>query len=169
MTNRSSDVHRLAYAQKSAIIDRMERWKLYAFASALFAGLTSVIAKAGIKSLGADLGLAVHIVFVFGFVMLNTLIWTGITKSADILQQAGWRLIGLLALSALSTTLSWICYYRAMHEGTVSFVSLVDKGSVLVTLTLSIFLLGEPVTWRILFGGGLIIAGLLVFAAGKDS
>ncbi len=146
----------------------MERWKLYAFASALFAGLTSVVAKAGLKVLGADLGLAVRTVFVFGFIMLNTFLWTGAGQATTALQAAGWRPIGLLAVSALTTTLSWICYYRAMHEGTVSFVSLVDKGSILVTLVLSVLLLGEPFTWRIGAGATLIIAGLLVLAGGKS-
>jgi bacterial/archaeal transporter family protein len=145
----------------------MERWKLYAFGAALFAGLTSVIAKAGLKSLGADLGLAVRTVFVFGFIMLNTLMWTGIGKATVALQQAGWRPVGLLAVSALTTTLSWVCYYRAMHDGTVSFVSFVDKGSILVTLALSVLLLGEPLTWRLAAGATLIIAGLLVLAGGK--
>lgn len=145
----------------------MERWKLYAFASAFFAGLTSVVAKAGLKALGADLGLAVRTVFVFGFIMLNTLLWTGAGKAVVTLQQAGWRPVGLLAVSALTTTLSWICYYRAMHEGTVSYVSLVDKGSILVTLILSVLLLGEPFTWRIAGGAALIITGLLVLAGGK--
>ena len=97
----------------------MERWKLYAFAAALFAGLTSVIAKAGLKVLGADLGLAVRTVFVFTFIMLNTFIWIGPAKATAALQTAGWRPIGLLALSGVTTTLSWVCYYRAMHEGTV--------------------------------------------------
>lgn len=142
---------------------------MYAFAAALFAGLTSVIAKAGLKALGADLGLAVRTVFVFAFIMLNTAMWTGMEKAAATLQQAGWRPIGLLALSAVTTTLSWICYYRAMHEGTVSFVSLVDKGSILVTLTLSVLLLGEPFTWRIAAGAGLILCGLLVLAGGKPA
>jgi transporter family protein len=73
----------------------------------------------------------------------------------------------LLALSALTTTLSWVCYYRAMHEGTVSYVSLVDKGSILVTLVLSVLLLGEPFTWRMAVGATLIIGGLLVLAGGK--
>lgn len=145
----------------------MERWKLYAFASALFAGLTSVIAKAGLKVLGADLGLAVRTVFVFSFIMLNTFIWTGASKATAALQTAGWQPIALLALSALTTTLSWICYYRAMHEGTVSFVSLIDKGSILVTMALSVLLLGEPFTWRIGAGAGLIVIGLLVLAGGK--
>ncbi len=145
----------------------MERWKLYAFAAAVFAGLTSVVAKAGLKTLGADVGLAVRTVFVFSFIMLNTLLWTGTSKAAVALQSASWRSIGLLALSGLTTTLSWVCYYRAMKEGTVSYVSLVDKGSILITLALSVLLLGEPFTWRIAGGAALIIAGLLVLVGGK--
>lgn len=145
----------------------MERWKIYAFAAAAFAGLTSVVAKAGLKTLGADVGLAVRTIFVFSFIMLNTLLWTGTSKAAVALQSASWRSIGLLALSGLTTTLSWVCYYRAMKEGTVSYVSLVDKGSILITIALSVLLLGEPFTWRIAGGAALIIAGLLVLAGGK--
>ena len=146
----------------------MERWKLYAFAAALFAGLTSVIAKAGLKVLGADLGLAVRTVFVFSFIMLNTFLWTGSTTTVAKLSAAGWRPIGLLSLSALTTTLSWVCYYRAMHDGTVSYVSLIDKGSILVTLALSVLLLSEPFTWRIGAGAALVITGLLILAGGKS-
>jgi len=54
-----------------------------------------------------------------------------------------------------------------MHEGTVSYVSLVDKGSILVTLALSVMVLGEPFTWRLAGGAVLVIAGLLVLAGGK--
>lgn len=145
----------------------MERWKLYAIASAVFAGLTSVVAKAGLKTLSADVGLAVRTAFVFGFILLNTLLWTGTGKTAAALQSASWRTITLLALSALTTTLSWICYYRAMKDGTVSYVSLIDKGSILVTIALSVLLLGEPFTWRIALGSSLVFAGLLVLASGK--
>jgi len=145
----------------------MDRWKLYAFAAAVFAGLTSVIAKSGLKTLGADVGLAVRTLFVFSFILLNTFLWTGTDKTVAALSTAGWRSIGLLALSGLTTTLSWVCYYRAMHEGTVSYVSLVDKGSILVTLVLSVLLLGEPFTWRMAVGAMLIIGGLLVLAGGK--
>jgi bacterial/archaeal transporter family protein len=145
----------------------METWKLYAFAAALFAGLTSVIAKAGLKTLGADLGLAVRTVFVFGFVMLNLWLWTGASASAAALRTAGAKSLALLALSGLTTTLSWVCYSRAMKVGTVSYVSLVDKGSVLVTLTLSVLVLGEVFTWRMAGGATLILAGLVVLATGK--
>jgi transporter family protein len=145
----------------------MERWKIYAFAAALFAGLTSVVAKAGLKNLSADLGLAVRTMFVGAFVLANLFIWSSAGANATALRAAGGRTIALLALSALTTTLSWICYYRAMKEGTVTFVSLVDKGSILVTLALSVMLLGEPFTWRVAAGAVLIIAGLLVLAGGK--
>jgi transporter family protein len=145
----------------------MERWKLYAFAAALFAGLTAVVAKAGLKTIGADLGLAVRTAFVFVFTMAAVLLLTDTSKAASTLHAAGWKAIALLALSALTTTLSWICYYRAMHEGTVSYVSLVDKGSILVTLALSVMVLGEPFTWRLAGGAVLVTAGLLVLAGGK--
>ena len=143
----------------------MEKWKIYAVAAALFAGLTSVIAKAGLKTLSADLGLAVRAVFVCAFVLINLGIWS--SGHAPALRAAGSKTIGLLALSALTTTLSWVCYYRAMKDGTVSFVSLVDKGSIVVTLALSVLLLGEPLTWRMAGGAALIFGGLLVLMGGK--
>src|SRR5689334_5728967 len=133
----------------------MEKWKLYAIAAALFAGLTSVVAKAGLKNVSADLGLAVRTVFVFVFVLLNLFAWTSPAATTVALKQASSRTYLLLALSALTTSLSWICYYRAMKDGTVAFVSLVDKGSVLVTLVLSTLLLGEPFTWRLACGAAL--------------
>lgn len=145
----------------------MEKWKIYAFAAALFAGLTSVVAKAGLRNLSADLGLAVRSVFVCAFVLANLLLWSSAGASATAVRAAGGRTVALLALSALTTTLSWVCYYRAMKEGTVSFVSLVDKGSILVTLALSVMLLGEPFTWRVALGAALIVCGLLVLAGGK--
>ena len=149
------------------MVPHMEKWKIYAFAAALFAGLTSVVAKAGLKNLSADLGLAIRTVFVCAFVLVNLFLWSNAGASATALRAAGGRTIALLALSALTTTLSWVCYYRAMKEGTVTFVSLADKGSILVTLALSVMLLGEPFTWRIALGAALIVAGLLVLAGGK--
>jgi transporter family protein len=144
----------------------MERWHLYAIAAAVFAGITSVLAKLGLQKLGADVGLAVRTLFVFGFVLLNTWLWTGTSKAAEALSGMGWRPLLWLALSALTTTLSWVCYYRAMHEGPVSYVALIDKGSILVTLVLSVLVLGEAFTWRMGVGGALVLGGLLVLASG---
>jgi len=145
----------------------MEKCILYAFAAAVFAGLTSVVAKAGLKTLSADLGLAVRTLFVCVFVTLNLFLWSHTGQNLTALKHAGGKTIGLLAASALTTTLSWICYYRAMKDGTVTFVSLVDKGSILVTVVISILWLGEPLTWRIAAGTVLILAGLLIVAGGK--
>ena len=145
----------------------MEYWKLYALASAAFAGLTAVLAKAGLNTLGADIGLTVRTALVFGFILLNTLLWSSTSKIWAALSTADIRSLVLLALSALTTALSWVCYYRAMKDGTVTYVSLVDKGSLLVTIILSVLFLGEPLTWRITTGATLVFLGLLIVAAGK--
>lgn len=145
----------------------MEPWKLYAFAAAVFAGLTAVVAKAGLKDLSADLGMTVRTAFVFAFVLMNIFIWGHAGSTASALRAAGGKTIALLGLSALTTTLSWICYFRAMKAGTVTFVALADKGSILVTLALSVLFLGEPLTWRVALSAALIVAGLLVLASGK--
>jgi len=145
----------------------MEKWKLYAFAAAVFAGLTSVIAKAGLKTLSADVALAVRTAVVFVLITANAWLWTGSGKIAAALSTAGWRSFGFLALSGLTTALSWICYFRAMKDGTVSYVSLLDKSSILITLALSVLLLGEPFTWRLAAGATLICGGLVLLATGK--
>jgi len=142
----------------------MDAWKIYAFAAALFAGLTSVLAKSGLKTLPPDLGLAVRTTVVFVLIAANALLWHGVRATGVSLANAGGRAFTMLALSGLTTTLSWVCYYRAMAAGTVSFVSLVDKGSILVTLLLAVLLLGEPFTWRMALGAALIVSGLLVLA-----
>ena len=139
----------------------METWKLQALLAALFAGLTSVLAKSGMKSLGPDVSLAVRTCVVFTLVALNALLWTAGRRAAA-LAAAAPRDLALLALSGLTTSLSWIFYYRAMKTGTVSFVALVDKGSILITLLLSFLILREPFTPKIALGGGLILAGIVI-------
>ncbi len=140
----------------------METWKIYAFAAAIFAGFTSVLAKSGLKTLPSDIGLAVRTSVVFLFVIINVIVWHGAGESVHALSHAGRRAFILLALSGLTTTISWVCYYRAMSMGTVTFVSLVDKGSIVVTLLLSTLVLGEAFTWKIGIGASLVLAGLVV-------
>jgi transporter family protein len=141
----------------------MESWKLQAILAALFAGLTSVLAKSGMKALGPDVSLALRTCVVFTLVTINALVWTS-GRPVAALAAAAPRDLALLALSGLTTSLSWIFYYRAMKTGTVSFVALVDKGSILVTLLLSFWLLREPFTPKLACGGGLILAGVFVLA-----
>ena len=139
----------------------METWKIQAILAALFAGLTSVLAKSGMKNLGPDVSLALRTCVVFTLVMINMLVWTA-AKPAAAFRAAQPRDLALLALSGVTTSLSWIFYYRAMKTGTVSFVSLVDKGSIIVTLLLSVLVLREDFTRQTAIGASLILAGIVV-------
>ena len=139
----------------------MQTWKLQAILAAVFAGLTSVLAKSGMKNLGPDVSLALRTCVVFTLVMINMLVWTG-AKPITVLRAAQPRDLLLLALSGATTSLSWIFYYRAMHAGTVTFVSLVDKGSILITLLLSYFVLREQLDRQTFAGAALILAGIVV-------
>ena len=139
----------------------METWKLQAILAAVFAGLTSVLAKSGMATLGPDVSLAVRTCVVFTLVIGNALVVTG-AKPLAALHAASQRDLVLLALSGLTTTLSWIFYYRAMKTGTVTFVALVDKGSIVITLLLSFFILREHFSAQTLGGAALILAGIVV-------
>jgi transporter family protein len=139
----------------------METLKIQAILAAFFAGLTSVLAKSGMKNLGPDVSLALRTCVVFTIVMLNMLVWTA-AKPLAALRSAQPRDLALLALSGVTTSLSWIFYYRAMKTGTVTFVSLVDKGSILVTLMLSALVLREEFTKQTALGAGLVLAGIVV-------
>lgn len=124
----------------------------------IFAGLTSVIAKAGLKNVASDTGLAVRTSFVFFLIWLNILVFNNTKDFANLTK----RDIVLLAVSGFTTTISWIFYYRAMKVGNVSEIALIDKGSIIITLALSFFFLNEQFTWKIAVGGLLIIAGILI-------
>jgi transporter family protein len=137
----------------------MEPWKIQALLAALFAGLTSILAKSGMKTLGPDVSLALRTSVVFVLIVLNAFLWMG-GRPGVALAAARPRDLLLLALSGLTTSLSWIFYYRAMKTGTVSFVALVDKGSIVVTLVLAFLLLREPFTPKTACGGSLILLGI---------
>lgn len=124
----------------------------------IFAGLTSVIAKAGLKNVASDTGLAVRTSFVFFLIWLNILVFNNTKDFANLTK----RDIVLLAVSGFTTTISWIFYYRAMKVGNVSEIALIDKGSIIITLALSFIFLNEQFTWKIAVGALLIIAGILI-------
>ena len=140
----------------------MERWVQYAFFSMVFAGFTSVIAKLGLAGISADLGLAIRTCFVFVFVLM----FAGAVVPSGQWQTLGARNFLWLGLSGVTTALSWVFYYRAIKLGEVSTVALIDKGSVLVALLMSAWLLHEAITPAKLIGAALIVAGLVVIARG---
>lgn len=138
----------------------MERWVLYAIISMLFAGFTSVIAKQGLVGISAELGLTVRTLFVCLFVVLFALLSVNINEIKS-LQPLNYTWLGL---SALTTTGSWVFYYKALKVGDVATVALIDKGSVVVAMLLAWWLLKEVITMRMLLGMMLIVAGLFVIA-----
>ena len=136
----------------------METWIIYALLSALFAGMTSVLAKFGMEKLQADQALFIRILTIF--VILNGMLMAGHRYTA--FRGIASKDILLLIASGITTSMSWIFYYRAMKEGTVSYVASIDKLSIVITLALSFLLLKEPVTAKAAAGSLLIIAGIAV-------
>ncbi len=136
----------------------MKQYQLFAIISMLFAGLTSVIAKAGLKNVASDTGIAVRTSFVFILIWLNVFVFNTVKDFTNLTKKD----IILLGISGFTTTLSWIFYYKAIKIGNVSEVALIDKGSIVITLLLSIFFLNEIFTWKMALGGSMIIGGLLI-------
>lgn len=137
----------------------MERWIVFAIISMVFAGFTSVIAKFGMKDLSSDTALAIRTSVVFMIVIANAFIFRNAYQE---LQQSAAKNILILALSGITTSLSWIFYYKAMKEGQVSYVVSIDKASIVVSLILSFLILREPLTLKVLFGAGFIVTGMLI-------
>jgi bacterial/archaeal transporter family protein len=137
----------------------MERWVFYAVVSMLFAGLTSVIAKFGMKDLSSDTALAIRTIVVFTIVLANAFIFRNAYQELN--QSAGKNLLFLI-LSGITTSFSWIFYYRAIKEGPISFVASIDKASIVVTLLLSFLILKEPVTSKVVLGAAFILVGMVI-------
>ena len=133
-------------------------WAVFALLSAVFAALTSILAKVGIDGVNSNLATAIRTVVVvimaWGMVFL-THTQTGI---ADISKKS-WM---FLILSGLATGASWLCYYRALQVGEASKVVPIDKLSVVITLVLAFIFLHEQFTMKSLFGCLLIGAGTLM-------
>jgi transporter family protein len=138
----------------------MKNWILLAFISMFFAGLTSVIAKFGLKNITGDLGVAIRTSAVLIFVWTNALVF-GHTKHLPALSKTD---LLFLVVSGLTTSLSWIFYYKAIKIGEVSVVASIDKASLVVTILLSLWLLKEPLTLKMIAGVILIVAGTVVLA-----
>ncbi|RZJ33505.1 MAG: EamA family transporter [Flavobacterium sp.] len=136
----------------------MKNWVVFALISMFFAGLTSVIAKLGLKNVSSDTGLAVRTITVFVLVWANALAFQPL-KDFRNLSGAD---IAFLTISGVTTSLSWIFYYKAIKIGNVSQVALIDKGSIIITIVLSLLILNEAFTWKTAIGGSMIIGGLLV-------
>ena len=132
-------------------------WFLFAILSALFAALTSILAKIGIEGVNSNLATAIRtgvvIVMSWGMVFL--------TNAQNGIMEIGKKSWIFLILSGLATGASWLCYYRALQIGEASKVVPVDKMSIVITLLLAFIFLHEPFTVKSLIGCILIGAGTL--------
>src|SRR5438067_2147089 len=132
-------------------------WLGWALLSALFAGLTAVLAKVGVKDVDSNLATAVRTTVILAFAWAVAFA-AGRPAFGDVPRRT-WV---YLALSGLATGASWLCYFRALQLGEASKVAPVDKLSVVVAMVLAAFFLGESLTWVHWLGGLLIVAGAVV-------
>ena len=133
-------------------------WLLFAILSAVFAALTSILAKVGIDGVNSTLATAIRTVVVV-FMSWGMVFLTHAQSSISEISRRSWI---FLILSGIATGASWLCYYRTIQIGDVSKVVPIDKLSVVLTLVLSFVFLHEEFTLKSLIGCILIAAGTLV-------
>lgn len=117
-------------------------WILFAFGSALAAGVTAILAKIGIKNVGSNLATALRTIVVLAFSWLMVFI----TGSQNTISSISGRTLSFLVLSGLATGASWLCYFRALQIGDVNKVTPVDKSSTVLTMILAFLFLKEKAT-----------------------
>jgi len=133
-------------------------WMIFAFLSAVFAALTSILAKIGIEGVDSNLATAVRTMVVVAMAWIMVFI----THAQNGLSQIGRKSWIFLILSGLATGASWLCYYKALQMGEASKVVPIDKLSVVITLVLAFVFLHEQFTIKSLIGCILIGAGTLI-------
>ncbi len=136
----------------------MPQWLLFALLSAVFAALTAIFAKAGLKEVNADLATAIRTAIIL-LITWGIVFFKGIGGQVSGLSRNNWI---FLVLSAFATGASWLFYYRALQLGKVAEVTIIDKSSLVLTILLSFLFLKEPLTARVLVAAALVVAGMLV-------
>ena len=139
-------------------------WLGLACASALFAGVTAILAKIGVKNTDSTLATAIRTAVVLAFSWLLVFI-TGAQAGIAAVDGRSWL---FLVLSGLATGSSWLCYFKALQLGDVNQVTPVDKTSTLLTILLAFFLLGEPITPIKGAGAAVIAVGTWLMAVKKE-
>ena len=117
-------------------------WIIFAFGSALFAGLTSILAKCGIKNTDSNVATALRtiIVLIFSWIMVF------ISGSQNTITAINTKTLVFLILSGIATGASWLCYFKALQIGDVNKVTPIDKSSTILTMIMAFILLGEEIT-----------------------
>ena len=133
-------------------------WFIFAILSAIFAALTSILAKIGIEGVNSNLATAVRTIAVVLMAWLMVFV-TGSQNGFMDISKKSWI---FLILSGLATGASWLCYYKALQIGEASKVVPIDKLSIVITVALAFLFLGEQITLKTLIGCSLIVAGTFV-------
>jgi transporter family protein len=158
------DYHPSQRGSRLLTVARLEAklsWLGWAFLSAVFAGLTAVLAKVGVKDVDSNLATAIRTVVILIFA------WSvALYRNDQQLSTVTPRTWLFLVLSGLATGASWLCYFRALQLGQVAKVAPIDKLSVVIAIILAAVFLHERLTWQNWVGGALIVGGTLVLAWG---
>ena len=135
-------------------------WLIYAVLSAVFAALTSVFAKIGIKNVESNLGTAIRtlVVLIFAWAIVIG------KKKTPLVKGVSKKELSFILLSGVTTGASWLCYYSAIQNGIVSVVVPIDKLSILITVAFSSIFLKERLTLKSVIGLSLIVAGTVCMA-----
>ncbi len=140
-------------------------WLVLALLSALFAGVTAILSKIGLKDTDSNVATAVRTVVVLLFSWLMVLV----TGSIGELSAVSGETLLFLGLSGLATGASWLCYFRALQMGNVNRVAPIDKSSTILTMLLAFIFLGESVTWLSVCAMALILIGTLMMIQKKQT
>lgn len=140
-------------------------WILFAVGSAFFAGATSVLAKAGIKSVSSDFATA----FRTGMVLIFSWLMVFVVGCQNAVSTITPRALVFLALSGAATGLSWLCYFKALSIGNLSKVVAVDKSSTFLTILLALIFFHEPFHWLTGLGIAVMITGTALMLEKGDA
>lgn len=144
--------------KRDKILEVIDMWAIFALLSAVFAALTSILAKVGIEGVNSNLATALRTMVVVVMAWLMVFV-THAQSGISEISKKSWL---FLILSGLATGGSWLCYYKALQLGEASKVAPIDKMSVVITLILAFLFLHEEFTAKSLLGCILISAGTLI-------
>lgn len=139
-------------------IPKNKRWIIYALGSAVFASLTAILGKIGISDVESNLGTAIRT----GVVLVMSWIMVFVTGKQNKIKAISKKELGFICLSGLATGGSWLCYYKALHDGPASVVVPIDKLSILVTILFSYIVFREKLSKKTAFGLVLTVGGTLL-------
>lgn len=139
-------------------VPKNKRWIFYALGSALFASLTAILGKIGISDVESNLGTAIRT----GVVLVMSWIMVFVTGKQNKIKGISKKELGFICLSGLATGGSWLCYYKALHDGPASVVVPIDKLSIFVTILFSYIVFREKLSKKTAFGLFLTVGGTLL-------